>query len=111
MKKIYITEQQLGNLLNKLKRKPQEAQGDTYDSIKKQWSTVNMDTNSNQAFGEGVSRDMNVAMEKALFNARANYMKKLNIEQANLSTNVVGEKLFQIDASYYCLVLVEINHS
>ena len=109
MKKIIITEQQLGNLMNKLRKKPQGPQGDTYESVKNRWSAVNTDTNSNQSFGEGISRDMNIAMEKARFNASANYIKKLNLGQTNLKTNVIDEKIFEIESLYHCLVLVEIN--
>lgn len=84
--------------------------GRDYDQLKTEWSKINTDTTNTKGFGEGISKDMNIARQMGEMNARTAMLKKMGKNQATFGSSIVDEATFQKqDGTYNYLVVLDLN--
>jgi hypothetical protein len=84
--------------------------GRDYNQLKTEWSKINTDTTNTKGFGEGVSKDMNIAKQMGEMNARAAMLKKMGKNEASFGSSIVDEATFQNqDGTYNYLVVLDLN--
>ena len=109
--KVADVTQQQGDQ-NKETANPDSSQnkGRDYNQLKAEWSKINTDTTNTKGFGEGVSKDMNIARQMGEMNARAAMLKKMGKNQASFGSSIVDEATFQKqDGTYNYLVVMDLN--
>ena len=95
-------------------QEPQQ-KGKTYEEIRAEWTKINSDMTNMRGFGEGTSREQNLARQMGELNARVAIIKKMGKQNAQFgSTIYYGEndefapKLFMTkDGVYNYLVVME----
>lgn len=87
-----------------------QAKGRKYEEVKAEWSKVNTDMSNTNGFGEGVSKDLNLAKDQAELNARAAILHKMGKSQASFSSSIVDEAVWQQpnNGGYNYLVIMQI---
>lgn len=128
MKKIIITEQQLGKLMDKLKGKVlggnKQPQVSDYDKTVEEFTKLSQDPSRKIGFANAFSLSQQLAIDKAQNESYNNLSLKINPTQTqgNLSINqgdiqnarVIGQELFKVlhddgKEYYHCLMLVELD--
>lgn len=84
--------------------------GRDYNQLKAEWSKINTDTSNTKGFGEGISKDMNIARQMGEMNARTAMLKKMGKNEASFGSSIVDEATFQKqDGTYNYLVVLDLN--
>jgi hypothetical protein len=93
-------------------QEPQQ-KGKTYEEIRAEWTKINSDMTNMRGFGEGTSREQNLARQMGEFNARVAIIKKMGKQNAQFgSTIYYGEndefapKLFMTKEGVYNYLVV-----
>lgn len=87
-----------------------QAKGRNYEEVKAEWSKVNSDMSNTNGFGEGVSKDLNIAKSQGELNARAAILHKMGKSQASFSSSILDDALWQLpnNGGYNYLVIMQI---
>jgi len=93
-------------------QEPQQ-KGKTYEEIRAEWTKINSDMTNMRGFGEGTSREQNLARQMGELNARVAILKKMGKQNAQFgSTIYYGEndefapKLFMTKEGVYNYLVV-----
>ena len=93
-------------------QEPQQ-KGKTYEEIRAEWTKINSDMTNMRGFGEGTSREQNLARQMGELNARVAIIKKMGKQNAQFgSTIYYGEndefapKLFMTKEGVYNYLVV-----
>ena len=68
-------------------QEPQQ-KGKTYEEIRAEWIKINSDMTNMRGFGEGISREQNLARQMGELNARVAIMKKMGKQNAQFGSTI-----------------------
>lgn len=93
-------------------QEPQQ-KGKTYEEIRAEWTKINSDMTNMRGFGEGTSREQNLARQMGELNARVAIMKKMGKQNAQFGSTIYygdndefAPKLFMTKEGVYNYLVV-----